>query len=186
MSGPTPPSQGSYPPPPPPPPPPAYGVPPGHGAPPPPGAAPSGWPTYGAPPPGWGYVAPTHAARLGRSPAGFGERLGAYVIDGLILFAISIPVWVLGIAFVAAGWETEPGTCVEQGVRYACEQPTGATVARIALATVLGLAVMLAVVVFYFGKLEGERGQTPGKKRLGLRVVHQQTGQPLGFGRAVG
>jgi uncharacterized RDD family membrane protein YckC len=30
------------------------------------------------------------------------------------------------------------------------------------------------------------RGQTPGKKALGLRTIDQATGQPIGFGRAVG
>ena len=143
---------------------------------------------YGAPPPpGWGYVAPTYATRLGLEPAGFGQRLGALLIDTVILFAISVPIWILGIVFVASGWETTPETCVNEfGFRSICDEPTGGAVLRLLLAISLGIGLMLVATIVYWGKFEGERGQTPGKKALGIRVVKQETGLPIGFGRAIG
>src|SRR5690606_29478065 len=106
MAGPPPPP-GAHPGPPPPPPPLLAGSPPSWSAAPPP---PRTWPG-GPPPPGWGYIAPNHATRLGATSAGFGERLAALLIDGLILLAVSIPVWVLGIVLVVSRWETHLGTC---------------------------------------------------------------------------
>ena len=40
--------------------------------------------------------------------------------------------------------------------------------------------------VYYFAKLEGDRGQTVGKKALGIRVIDATTGGPIGVGRGIG
>lgn len=74
----------------------------------------------------------------------------------------------------------------ESGFRYPCDVATDASVGRLFLMLALGFLFLLAVSLFYWGKLEGERGQTPGKKALGIRVLRQETGQPIGFGRAIG
>jgi uncharacterized RDD family membrane protein YckC len=174
--------------------------PPGWGSPPPPQPPPYGYPTdrpvgyapppagyHAGPPPGWGFVSPLHATRLGLEPASFGARLGANLLDGLILLALSVPLFLLGLLIVVPGWETEPGTCTDsRGFEYACDVPTGGAILRIAAAIVLCGALALVASIFYWGKFEGERGQSPGKKALGIRVVHQHTGRPIGFGRAVG
>jgi uncharacterized RDD family membrane protein YckC len=50
------------------------------------------------------------------------------------------------------------------------------------------LASLLAAIVFlgYFAYFEGgPRGQTPGKRVLGIRVVDFNTGGPIGYGRGV-
>jgi uncharacterized RDD family membrane protein YckC len=152
----------------------------------PPSAAPYPATGYG-PPPGWAYVAPTHATRLGRVPAGFGERLGALILDTLILFAVALPVVLLGVLFVAADWETYDSVCTdERGLPYECTQLSDGTALRLGLAIVLGIVVMITVSIFYWGHFEGRRGATPGKRALGIEVVRQDTGEPIGFGRAVG
>lgn len=46
------------------------------------------------------------------------------------------------------------------------------------------LGVILSVL--YFTLMEGSRGQTLGKMALHIRVVHEKTGGPIGFGRALG
>jgi uncharacterized RDD family membrane protein YckC len=196
---------GTLPPPPPHPPgqwPPAGQGPPTHGAPS-PGPPGSGTPGYGAspypgypgyagqpgygPPPGWAYVAPTYATRLGLVPASFGQRLGAHLLDLLILGIASLPVWIVGIWFVASNWEEEPGTCLDRrGFEYRCQVATNGSVGRLFLALFVGFVVMLVVSVFYWGHYEGRRGASPGKKAVGICVVRQETGLPIGFGRAVG
>jgi uncharacterized RDD family membrane protein YckC len=94
---------------------------------------------------------------------------------------------VLGIVLVVSRWETHLGTCTgESGVETICDVPDGGTVAWLLLTIFGGMLAMLVATIFYWGKFEGERGQTPGKKALGIRVVDQTTGRPIGFGRAVG
>lgn len=167
-------------------------LPPPPGSPPPPGGPPP-YPTYPqgygySPPPGWGYIAPTHATRLGRVYAGFWERLGAMVLDWLILFGATLPLWIVGIVFVASDWHTYEDTCFDSsdGTVYACTQLTDGTAVRLALTIVAGVLLMLLASIFYWGHFEGRRGATPGKRAAGIEVVKQETGQPIGFGRAVG
>jgi uncharacterized RDD family membrane protein YckC len=132
-------------------------------------------------------VAPTYATRLGRVPAGFWERFGALVLDGLITFAISVPLLVLGIVFVAADWETYDSICTDsRGHAYDCTQLSDGSALRLGVVIVLGIAFGLLLSIFYWGHFEGRRGATPGKRALGIEVVRQETGLPIGFGRAVG
>lgn len=171
--------------------------------PPPPGwqppSPPPGWqspqPPFGSPQPGYppqwqqpyGW-APTHAARFGLQPAGFGERLAAILLDGIATTLLLAPAIVVGVVMVAANWETEQDICrdIDTGERYVCEQPVPATVAWIFGALGLVVLASLLIGVFYWGKLEGQRTQTWGKKVMGIRTVRASTGMPLGFGRAVG
>ncbi|HET6953379.1 MAG TPA: RDD family protein [Acidimicrobiales bacterium] len=189
--GPTPPPPGGYPPPPPgghPPPPPG-------GYPPPPGGG--GWPpTDGAPPPAGGPFAPPSA--YGQTPgygygygaaaakAGFFARLGALIIDVIIVSLFSIPALIV----IFAG-PTRTTTCsvdregnitdFGEGNRL-CEVPSGGTWAAFA---VLLIAALVAAVLYY-GKMEGgPTGQTVGKKALGIKVVDSATGGPIGTGRGI-
>jgi uncharacterized RDD family membrane protein YckC len=109
------------------------------------------------------------------------------VLDGLIMFAISVPLIVLGIVFVAADWETHDSVCTDsRGHHYACTELTDGTALRLGVVILLGLAFGLLLSILYWGHFEGRRGATPGKRALGIEVIHQDTGLPIGFGRAVG
>jgi uncharacterized RDD family membrane protein YckC len=166
---------GSLPPPPPrpPAPPTSYGPPP--------------YNPYGYPPQGWAYVAPTYATRLGRVPANFGERLGAYLLDGLILSVAMAPLWILGVVFVASGWETHDAICRDaDGFAYQCTQLSDATAIRLVIAIGIGWVVAMVGQLVYWGHYEGRKGATAGKRALGLEVIRQDDGAHLGFGRAVG
>ncbi len=44
----------------------------------------------------------------------------------------------------------------------------------------------VAVQLWYWGTLEGRRGQTLGKSALSIRTVDMETGEPIGVGRAIG
>jgi uncharacterized RDD family membrane protein YckC len=54
--------------------------------------------------------------------------------------------------------------------------------------TVLGFLVYLAALAWalYNAHLQGTTGQSTGKKMAGTRLIHQQTGQPIGGGAGIG
>lgn len=113
-------------------------------------------PTGFSPPPsyqsvGYGYT------QGGGQLAGFGARLGAALLDGLIT----------GIPFAIVYF-----------IAFAISDALGVIVY---IAGIVGIAYYFA----YFEG--GETGQTIGKKQLGIRVVDANTMQPgIGTGRAVG
>ena len=45
------------------------------------------------------------------------------------------------------------------------------------------LGFLIAIVSFTY--FEGSTGQTPGKRAMNIRVVDEQTGAPIGYGRAL-
>ncbi len=143
-----------------PPPPPGGGAvpppPPGGGAVPPPGAM--------APPPAFGAPAgPTGGSPVlgGAQPAEWVTRLLAYLIDAGIGLAIYIVGLILSLIFGAAS--DALGTLVSWGFTL----------------------VNLAYWIYNAGYLQGTTGQTIGKKQMGISLVADSTGQPVGFGMAV-
>jgi uncharacterized RDD family membrane protein YckC len=117
--------------------------------------------------------------------AGFGRRLAALLIDGLVTTATLVP------AFLAlGGGPTETTSCrVENGEVVVNGGPpnalcTGPTAGTWALFAVLVVAAMAASVV-HVARGEGRQGQTLGARALGIRVVDVDTGAPIGPGRAV-
>ncbi|CAN5525293.1 hypothetical protein BH20ACT23_BH20ACT23_13830 [soil metagenome] len=103
--------------------------------------------------------------------ANFGQRLLAYILDFIIT---AVP---LVIIFGLLGG-FDPDNYSNSG------EVTGGPLADGALGiTLVGVAVSIA----YFTLLEGTNsGQTLGKKALSIRVISQQTGGPIGYGRALG
>jgi uncharacterized RDD family membrane protein YckC len=163
---PPPPGQGSVPPPPPPPPP---GV--GFGTVPPPGgvATAPGYPPYG-------YGTPP----VGGERAGFGVRLGGYLLDGL-LYGLLMAVFIIpGTVMIVASFDD----CVTIGDEIVCPDGTpepGLIAGGIAIAIVGFL-----IVAFIYLRALGKTGQTWGRKLVGIKVIGETTGEPIGFGRALG
>jgi uncharacterized RDD family membrane protein YckC len=92
-----------------------------------------------------------------RRYAGWGSRIGAYLLDTLI---IVVPLVVLIIV---------------------------AVVADLWALVVIGYLGTLVVPFVYFTYFHGGAGgQTPGKRALGIRVVSDDTGESIGYGRAFG
>ncbi|MYY06690.1 MULTISPECIES: RDD family protein [unclassified Streptomyces] len=149
---------------------PSYGQQPGY-----PQQAPQGVPPQGVPPQGvppqYGYPAQPYGAY---PPAGmpgmgmpglpplahWGERVGAWLLDLLIIVA---PMYALGFVDLARSDDPEtagPGAFFAVGVVY------------------------FFVMGFYQLYREGKTGQTTGKKVLRISVRRERDGNTLGFGMA--
>ncbi len=114
-------------------------------------SSPGGYPRYVPPRP---YV----------ESGGFWARLGASLIDGLV---IGIPFAIAMVVLVASIARQDPEPCTVDGRLALCENPTGAGW------VILGVAALAAFVGFlaYIGILEGRRGATIGRRTVGLGVV---------------
>lgn len=88
--------------------------------------------------------------------AHWGLRLGGFLIDGLIM---AVPYFVLGTI----------GTAVGDSVG--------------AVFVLLGFAAMIGIGIWQLYK-EGTTGQTIGKKVVGIRLLREVDGLPMGFGMA--
>ena len=153
----------------PPPPPPSYTPPPAYGG-----------PTYaaqdyGSPPPAY-----QSSYQQGYGPsadyAGFGSRLGAMLIDGLIGALFSLP----GIIALFAG-PKEIRLCEIDDEQQLCELPTAAGWALFGVLLAAGIIAYYVILCRMLG-----RGQSWGMKATHIRLVGAQDGQPIGFGRALG
>jgi uncharacterized RDD family membrane protein YckC len=135
-------------------------------------------PYQGAPPPGYQAYSPMPNTRWAR--AGFGARFGAWLLDsllyGLLVAALAIP----GVALIISSLRG----CVTFNDELVCpsDSSRGGTIAG---AVGLILVALLFVLVLYVRAL-GKTGQTWGRKIVGVKVVGEMTGEPLGFGKALG
>jgi uncharacterized RDD family membrane protein YckC len=110
-------------------------------------------------------------AAEGAPPAGFWIRFVAYMIDALILTAVS--VFVIGIAI---------GVVILTDESLDLENPGGIVIG----AAVLVIAALIVINWLYEALMTSSpRGATLGKMALGLRIVRFD-GTQLGFGRATG
>jgi uncharacterized RDD family membrane protein YckC len=146
------------------------------GPPPPPGppgyappAGPESPPGYGGPVPPGGWqqpIARPTGGWVGRPLASWGSRVGATIIDLLVLL---IPAAIL-TALLIGGYDTDSSTGELIGV------------------SILSFLLWSAIVLLYAPLLMirgGERnGQTLGKQLVGIRVV-RDSGEPFGFWWAV-
>jgi uncharacterized RDD family membrane protein YckC len=118
--------------------------------------------------------------------AGVGARLGALLIDGLIVMLLFVPL-VIALAagptkITSCSIDSDGNVTIGEEINGICEVPTGGTIAA---AVLLGL-VALAAAVLYYTLMVGGTGQTIGNKATGTRVVDATSGQPIGNGRALG
>jgi len=106
------------------------------------------------------------------APAGFWIRLGATVIDGIILAIVQAPISILnGVLGAMVGGK--PG-----------QEPNPEMAMLVLLTTFIGMFVSIAVTVCYVGFFYSKKGATPGKMVFGLKVVSTETGKNLTFWKA--
>lgn len=109
---------------------------------------------YGAQPP-----AAYSGVPQGVTFAHWGKRVGATVIDSLILLAAYIP------ALIGAGLASDPGTAGMGTVL-----------------TLIGLVLYIGVFVWNVCIKQGSTGYTVGKGVMGIKLVKAETGLPIGGG----
>ncbi len=109
-----------------------------------------------------------HREAFAPTYAGFWIRLGAYLLDSLIVGFVVLAIFI-GILLVtlAASWAT--GTT-----------PTGGGSTADTVWNLIRLVLYVGYFVYFWGM-----GQTPAMRWLGLQVVDSTTGAPIGFGRAI-
>lgn len=157
----------------------------------------SGQQPYGAPQqqpnPYGGYAAaPAYAAQGPAAPgslryveqhfgpvATFGPRAGALVIDALISIVAFVPMLVAIPVLVAAA--PRRSGYDEYGSPVMGEADYGLLTVGFAL---LGLGLLVGIAVNVWNRVfrMGRTGQSLGKSAVGLRLIHAQTGQPIGAG----
>ncbi len=140
------------------------------------GQPPAG-PAYGQPPAGPAYgqafpAAPAYAAYgqpgayAGPELAGWGTRVGAYLVDILVM---DIPLVIGYVVFLAAANSSSSGSGAAGG----------------SLVYLLGSLVSFGLWIWNRGIKQGGTGQSVGKKALGIRLVKEADGQPLGVGMSL-
>ncbi|MFE6742939.1 RDD family protein [Streptomyces tubercidicus] len=157
---------------------------------------PYGYPQQQAVPPQQGYGYPQQAATPYGQPmpgmptgyASWGARLGAFLLDGLIIAAVPIILYIVAGVMTASSISSstpdysscQPGdyTCIQNAAN---DSVSSSTPAGAIIMMVLAWLIMVGGTFFLIAK-EGSSGQTPGKKALGVKVLKETTGQPLGFG----
>ena len=120
---------------------------------------------------GQGYGAPQ-----GANFAHWGKRVGATLIDSLIMGLAMIPYYI-GLGMTTAGASTE------------VDPITGQTTTTMGETSGLGLALMglgfllyLAVFIWNICIKQGKTGYSIGKGVMGIKLVKADSGQPIGAG----
>ena len=141
----------------------------------------SGWSSEPPPPPP-GQSGPAGAPAAGFAALGTGEtvqlatpggRLGARIIDTLIMGAVVLILFIAGIAS-AIGLTAEDSTVTDEESAAV----TGAFIAFALLAVVIG--------VLYEVTMIATKGQTLGKMATRIKVVRADNGLVPGWGKAIG
>jgi uncharacterized RDD family membrane protein YckC len=125
--------------------------------------APPAWPQgAGATPDTYGMRSPDP---MGRPLVDYGDRVVAYIFDQLIAFALTLPGTLLIILGTAPAWD---------GVG----DPSGFLI----LLGVLLVLAGIAVAIWNQGWVQGATGQSWGKGFRRIRLVSEESGQPIGGG----
>lgn len=112
------------------------------------------------PPAGGSWQSPAPGPVGGAPLASWGQRVGAYLLNGLFVLAFFVVV------------------VIASAILGAIADPLGALVGIVG--NLVGIALGL-----YFYWLDGAAGASPGKRVLGLRTVKTETGQPIGGGMGI-
>ncbi|WP_131742109.1 RDD family protein [Actinomadura roseirufa] len=132
-----------------------------------------GPPAPGQPPYGQPAYAPLGHGGPGDGLAGRGARLGAAVLDGLIVGVVSVPFVVQAIRWDRLKEAADAGTTVDATDIYDIPR----LLAGYAIAFVLGFA--------YYTVLHVRYGQTIGKRAAGIRLVRADDRSAVSWGQVL-
>jgi uncharacterized RDD family membrane protein YckC len=145
------------------------------------------YPTDAVPGPATGGYAGQPAFATG-SPwgplAGWGTRVAAMLIDSAVQLLGMIP-YVVGIVLFVVG---APDSSYDDYSTFAnapAADPGNTGLMIIGgLLCLLGLVLMVAIQIWNRAFKQGRTGQSIGKKVMGIRLVEEYTGRPIGAGMA--
>lgn len=129
---------------------------------------------------GYGQPGPGGAGLPSYPLASWGIRAAAYLLDGLLTLAVLLVPAVIGIVMMIAGTETGYD-------EYGFEENSMNGLGVLGLLVVLAAyAIGLAFSFWNQAHRQGKTGQSLGKSWLGLMVINERTGQPIGVGAGWG
>lgn len=112
--------------------------------------------------------------------ADFGSRFLAFLIDMLISLIGLIPMIIGFVLLVSGAPETDAyGSSVDGTVN-------GGQMAIGGILIGLGILLMWGILIWNRIFKMGRTGQSVGKKAMGLKLINEQTGQPIGAAMALG
>jgi uncharacterized RDD family membrane protein YckC len=141
---------------------------------------PPGYQPYGAP--GYAPYQPpmgNPATQFGQL-AGFGMRLGAYLLDSLLYGLLYAIVLIPGIIALVAAFDD----CSAIDGEVFCTDDD-IDIGALALGVAVVVLWFFAVVFIYLRAL-AKSGQTWGRRIVGIKVINEHTGTPPGWGKAIG
>src|SRR5881392_329483 len=115
--------------------------------------------------------------------ASWGARVGAFLIDGLIVGLVPAIFITIGYVQLISHAVHSLQVCQDQG---ATTCPAAAQFGPGTGLLIYGGALLAFAGGLWLAYREGKTGCTPGKKALGIKLVRESTGQPVGFGMAFG
>ncbi|HEV3313254.1 MAG TPA: RDD family protein [Chloroflexota bacterium] len=121
---------------------------------------------------------PTHSVPLQTKPAGWWQRVGAFVIDVLVLLYPSALLF--AFTFVPELLVSSFTNCRGTGNNFHCPTPTGDVGWFVALDAVIVLLTWTAYFAVFNGLVDG---RSPGSAATGIAVRDASTGATIGFGR---
>lgn len=152
------------------------------GGPPPPPGLPQGAvatsPTY---PPGYYQQGPL----VGGERANFGIRLGAWLLDGLLYGLLATVLIIPGIILIVSAF-SDCTTRETSENSFDVQCPPGSPSGGAIGGGVAWIVAAFLVVLFIYVRSMGKTGQPWGARIVGIKVIDERTGQPIGFGRALG
>lgn len=131
-------------------------------------------PAYGEPA---AYGQPTYGAPAAMPAGGYAswfKRVGAYLVDGILGALAGFPLWI-GYGILIAGAETTTNADGTTTTSF-----SGGPAATILI--FVGVVTSLAFWIWNTCIRQGRTGYSIGKGVLGIKLISEQTGQPMGGG----
>lgn len=116
--------------------------------------------------------------------AGFGSRLGAYLLDGLLYGLVSLVFIVIAVVLGVVAFADCSLVDYSDGTSDIVCPDSSPSVGLLLAAIAVGAVGVLGVALLYVVQL-GRTGQTWGRRIVGIKVVRVGTGAAPGFWRAL-
>lgn len=139
-----------------------------------------GTPYPGSPEGGYGYGGATAGMPAG-GYASWIKRVGAYLVDQLVTLIACIPGYILLFVGIRIGTKDLHTYTDAEGYTHT----TGSWNGGGTVFVVLGGLLLLGAVVFAFWNIavrQGRTGYSIGKSTLGIKLIRESDGQPMGAG----